>query len=77
MEKLPEAVRIVLITRPRPNCLCVFYNRAQSDGLGNFQLVNRYDADDLGLRGVPLLPSPRRVYRNFGGRTLLIPVIHV
>lgn len=75
--RLAEAVRIVLITRPRPNCLCVFYNQATSDGRGRYTFVNRYDADDLGLKSVPLLPSPSKVYRNFYGRTLLIPVIHV
>lgn len=77
--RLAEAVRIVLVTRPRPRCLHVLYNRASSGcGIsGRFERVNRYDADDLGLHGVPLLPSAQRVYSDFGGRTLVVPVIHV
>lgn len=72
-----EPIRVVIITRPRPHCLKVFYNQATPDGLGHFHLVNWYDADDLGLSKVPLLPPPAMVYRNFNGRTLSIPVIHV
>lgn len=75
--QVSEPIRVVIITRPRPHCLNVFYNQATPDGLGHFHLVNWYDADDLGIERVPLLPPPEVVYRNFNGRTLLIPVIHV
>lgn len=72
-----EPIRVVIITRPRPHCLKVFYNQATPDGHGHFHMVNLYDADDLGILKVPLLPLPELVYRNFNGRTLSIPVIHV
>lgn len=75
--RVTEPIRVVIITRPRPHCLNVFYNQATPDGFGQFKLVNWYDADDLGILKVPLLPLPEMVYRNFNGRTLLIPVIHV
>lgn len=57
--------------------LRVYYNQATPHDRGELKLVNWYDANSLGLFKVPLLPSPKDVYRNFEGRSLSIPIIHV
>lgn len=72
-----EPFRIVLIIRPRLDVLRVYYNQATPHDNGELKLVNWYDANSLGLFKVPLLPSPKDVYRNFEGRVLSIPIIHV
>ncbi|KAG4077829.1 hypothetical protein HA402_013763 [Bradysia odoriphaga] len=71
-----EPFRIVLIIRSRLAVLRVYYNQATPHDSGELKLVNWYDANSLGLFKVPLLPSPKDVYRNFGGRVLSIPIIH-
>lgn len=68
---------MVLIIRPRLDVLRVYYNQASPHDKGELTLVNWYDANSLGLSKVPLLPSPKDVYRNFEGRVLSIPIIHV
>lgn len=68
---------MVLIIRPRLDVLRVYYNQATPHDKGELKLVNWYDANSLGLFKVPLLPSPKDVYRNFEGRALSIPIIHV
>lgn len=72
-----EPFRIVLIIRPRLAVLRVYYNQATPHDRGELKLVNWYDANSLGLFKVPLLPSSKDVYRNFAGRVLSIPIIHV
>ncbi|XP_037052019.1 ionotropic receptor 40a [Bradysia coprophila] len=71
-----EPFRIVLIIRSRLAVLRVYYNQATPHDMGELKLVNWYDANSLGLFKVPLLPSPKDVYRNFGERVLSIPIIH-
>lgn len=72
-----EPFRVVLIIRPRLDVLRVYYNQATPHNKGELKLVNWYDANSLGLFKVPLLPKPKDVYRNFEGRSLSIPIIHV
>lgn len=67
----------MLIIRPRLDVLRVYYNQALPYDKGEFTLVNWYDANSLGLFKIPLFPSSKDVYSNFGGRVLSIPIIHV
>ncbi|KAJ6637314.1 Ionotropic receptor 40a, partial [Pseudolycoriella hygida] len=74
--RFAEPFRLVFVIRPRLDVLRVYYNQATPNNRGELKLVNWYDANSLGLFKVPLLPSPKDVYRNFEGRVLSIPIIH-
>ncbi|XP_030377210.1 ionotropic receptor 40a [Scaptodrosophila lebanonensis] len=74
--RFESPMRAVVITRPRRNAFRIYYNQAVSTGESNLRLVNWYDADNLGLQRVPLLPSAATIYSNFQGRVFRVPVFH-
>lgn len=55
----------------------IYYNQGTPDGLGNLKLANIYNGDSMIFSNHPLLPSATAVYKNFMGRVLYIPVVHV
>lgn len=74
---LKEPLRVAVITNPRKNIFRIFYNQANPNNRGELMSANWFDGNDMTFRRVPLLPVPTEVYKNFGGRVFIIPVIHV
>jgi hypothetical protein len=55
----------------------VYYNQATSSREGTLSFVNWFDGNGQGLYKDPLLPDAAEIYKNFDGRFLYVPVIHV
>lgn len=72
---LDEPIRVVIIIRPRSTFFRIFYNQATAKYANTLRAVNVYD--ELGLKQYPLLPNAADAYKDFGGRTFYVPVIHV
>ncbi|XP_027840243.2 ionotropic receptor 40a isoform X1 [Aphis gossypii] len=72
-----EAMRVCVITSPRPGFYQIYYSQASArPGYGStLKMVNWWSAMD-GLVRFPLLPPPKRVYKNFEGRYFNVPVLH-
>ncbi|XP_060859675.1 ionotropic receptor 40a [Metopolophium dirhodum] len=72
-----EAMRVCVITSPRPGFYQIYYSQASArPGYGSsLKMVNWWSAMD-GLVRFPLLPPPKQVYKNFEGRYFNVPVLH-
>ncbi|XP_060848283.1 ionotropic receptor 40a isoform X3 [Rhopalosiphum padi] len=72
-----EAMRVCVITSPRPGFYQIYYSQASArPGYGStLKMVNWWSAMD-GLVRFPLLPPPKKVYKNFEGRYFNVPVLH-
>ncbi|XP_063231510.1 ionotropic receptor 40a isoform X2 [Bacillus rossius redtenbacheri] len=73
---LLEAMRVVVITRPRDGVYRVYYNQAASGSRSQFTLVNWWSAATRKLHRRPVLPPAVSVYNNFHGREFLVPVLN-
>ncbi|VVC36921.1 Ionotropic glutamate receptor, L-glutamate and glycine-binding domain,Ionotropic glutamate receptor [Cinara cedri] len=74
---ISEALRVCVITSPRPGFYQIYYSQATANAKhgSELKMVNWWSAVD-GLVRFPLLPSPKRVYSNFEGRRFIVPVLH-
>ncbi|XP_025408278.1 ionotropic receptor 40a isoform X2 [Sipha flava] len=74
---ISEAMRVCVITSPRPGFYQIYYSQATANVRhgSELKMVNWWSAVD-GLVRFPLLPPPERVYTNFEGRRFVVPVLH-
>ncbi|KAJ1529788.1 hypothetical protein ONE63_006534 [Megalurothrips usitatus] len=72
---LQEAMRVAVISNPRPGAYRVYYTQATPEGSGALRLVNWWSAGAALFRH-PVLPPASRVYTDLRGRTLNVPVLH-
>lgn len=86
--KVQGSTPTLLLSTPKNVCVTIFYktnksfrlyyNQATPDGNGDFKFVNWYDGNkSSGVYRSPFLPTSASVYKNFEGRILRVPVIHV
>ncbi|XP_049866227.1 ionotropic receptor 40a [Pectinophora gossypiella] len=68
-----EAMRVAVITNPRPSVFRVHYNQAIPDRLHHLTLVNWWAGS---LYKSPVLPPADKVYHDFKGRIFEVPVLH-
>ncbi|KAK4885196.1 hypothetical protein RN001_001467 [Aquatica leii] len=70
-----EKLKIIVITNPRPNTYRLYYNQALPHKDHHFELINWWNSID-GLYKRPTLPSAKKIFQNFNGKTFKVPVIH-
>ncbi|XP_046960635.1 ionotropic receptor 40a [Vanessa cardui] len=70
---IKEAIRVAVITNPRPSVFRLYYNQATPDKLNHLTLVNWWSGR---LYKSPALPPADKVYQDFKGRIFNVPVLH-
>ncbi|XP_073951275.1 ionotropic receptor 40a-like isoform X2 [Choristoneura fumiferana] len=73
LETISEAMRLAIITNPRPSVFRIYYNQATAHLLHHLSLVNWWSGR---LYKSPVLPPADKVYCDFKGRVLKVPVLH-
>ncbi|KAJ0180113.1 hypothetical protein K1T71_004704 [Dendrolimus kikuchii] len=73
LNTMREAMRVAVITNPRESVFRIYYNQATPDRLHHLALVNWWSGR---LYKSPVLPPSNKIYRNFKGRVLNVPVLH-
>ncbi|XP_052122664.1 ionotropic receptor 40a isoform X2 [Frankliniella occidentalis] len=72
---LQEAMRVAVISNPRPGTYRIYYTQATPEGSGTLKLVNWWSSSATLFR-YPVLPPASRIYTDLRGRTLHVPVLH-
>ncbi|KAI5748510.1 hypothetical protein M8J77_026280 [Diaphorina citri] len=77
-DNILEAMKIIVISKSRPGVYQILYNQASSESKGALERVNWWSLTPIkkGLFQYPLLPPALKVYSNFHGRNLIIPILH-
>ncbi|CAH0727974.1 unnamed protein product, partial [Brenthis ino] len=70
---IKEAIRVAVITNPRPKVFRLYYNQASPNKLNHLTLVNWWSGS---LYKSPALPPADKVYHDFQGRIFDVPVLH-
>ncbi|XP_032511314.2 ionotropic receptor 40a [Danaus plexippus] len=70
---IKEAVRVAVITNPRKGVFRLYYNQANPNKPRHLKLVNWWAGQ---LYKSPSLPPANKVYEDFQGRILNVPVLH-
>ncbi|XP_061728298.1 ionotropic receptor 40a-like [Cydia pomonella] len=70
---LSEAMRVAVITNPRPGVFRIYYNQATPHQIHHLSLVNWWSGT---LYKSPVLPPADKVYHDFKGRVFRVPVLH-
>nr|AMM70665.1 ionotropic receptor 40a [Heliconius melpomene rosina] len=70
---IKEAIRVAVITNPRPGVFRLYYNQATPNKLNHLTLVNWWSGS---LYKSPALPPADKVYQDFQGRIFDVPVLH-
>nr|AXF48845.1 ionotropic receptor IR14 [Lobesia botrana] len=73
LDTLSEAMRVAVITNPRPSVFRIYYNQATPHQLHHLSLVNWWAGR---LYKSPVLPPTNKVYHDFKGRVFRVPVLH-
>ncbi|KAK3922610.1 Luciferin 4-monooxygenase [Frankliniella fusca] len=72
---LQEAMRVAVISNPRPGTYRIYYTQATPEGSGTLKLVNWWSCGTTLFR-YPVLPPASKIYTDLRGRTLHVPVLH-
>ncbi|KAI4455846.1 ionotropic receptor 20a-related [Holotrichia oblita] len=75
LRNIHEAMKIVLITNPRPDTYRVYFSQATSHRKHHLTMVNWWTKRKR-LFNHPTLPSSADIYKDFKGKLILVPVIH-
>ncbi|XP_063360892.1 ionotropic receptor 40a [Cydia amplana] len=70
---LSEAMRVAVVTNPRPGVFRIYYNQATPHQIHHLSLVNWWSGT---LYKSPVLPPADKVYHDFKGRVFRVPVLH-
>ncbi|CAH2107683.1 unnamed protein product [Euphydryas editha] len=73
LSSIKEAIRVAVITNPRPGVYRLYYNQATPERLNHLTLVNWWSDR---LYKSPALPPADTVYQNLKGRIFNVPVLH-